>query len=78
MNKFHLFPRLIFLGLEGMTTILSVKTVLGAKWTRHKKGQICVLFKGYLSLFIILLGFLNKVLLLQPKILELLKHGPQS
>ena len=31
-----------------MTKIASVTTILEAKFTRHKKGQTCVLFKGHL------------------------------
>ena len=38
MKNLHLFLRLIFLRLELMTKIVSVTTMLEAKWTRHKKG----------------------------------------
>ena len=48
MKRLHLCLWLIFKRLEAMTKIASVTTILEAKFTRHKKGQTCVLFKGHL------------------------------
>ena len=47
----------LFVGLEGMTKIVSVTLVFETKRTRHKKCQLCVLSKDYLTLFIIFYPF---------------------
>ena len=57
MKRLHLSLPSIFLCLEGMTKIVSVTTMLKAKWTRHSNGQICVIFIGNLpSFFLIILS----------------------